>query len=205
LSARDLQRRIDAARNGSGDALGLLLSACRDYLLFVANREVDGNLRAKISPSDVVQETCVQAHQCFPGFAGNSEGELLAWLRRILINNVSGGRRRYRETAARNVNIEISLNDSNNGDALGGLLADSITPSRYALLNEQLRAVEQVLAALPVDYQQVLRLRYWEKLPLTEIAQQMDRTPDAVQKLWFRAIERFKREFKKDGGRGSGA
>ncbi len=177
----------------------MLLGGCLDYLLFVANRELDANLRAKVSPSDVVQETFAEAHRDFAGFVGNSEKELLAWLRRILLNNAFSARRKYRGTASRNINREISLNDSD--VVVGGawLLSDTATPSKHAVLTEQLLAVEQVLAKLPADYQLVLRLRYWERLRLTEIARQMERTPDAIQKLWFRAIERFKRELKEDG------
>ncbi len=197
----ELRQSIADARGGSGDALGSLLIACRDYLLFVANRELEPELRAKIGPSDVVQDTFCQAQRNFNRFVGSSEQELLGWLRRILINNVLTARRKYRGTESRNVGLEISLNDSQFGGVLGAaLLSEMGTPSKHALLNEQLRAVEQVLTTLPADYQQVLRLRYWDKLPLTDIARQMDRSPDAVQKLWFRAIERFKREFAQDGG-----
>ena len=182
--------------------MGTLLTACRDYLLFVANRELDADLHAKISPSDAVQETFVQAHRNFPGFVGKSEAELLAWLRRILVNNVFAARRKYRATESRNIALEISLDGSKSGVVFGtALLASSGTPSKHALLDEQMAAVEQVLVDLPADYQRILRLRYWEKQPLTEIARQLDRTPDAVQKLWFRAIERFKLEYERDGGR----
>jgi RNA polymerase sigma-70 factor (ECF subfamily) len=199
IGRRDLQQRIDAARGGSAQALGSLLAECRDYLLLVADRELDANLRVKVSPSDMVQETFIETQRHFTGFVGNSEPELLAWLRRILINKMLSARRKYRDTHLRNINREISLNDSNvNISADVALRSDSATPSQYALLDEQLRGVELALASLPADYQQVLRLRYWDKLPLTQIAQQMERTPDAVQKLWFRAVERFKREFTKD-------
>lgn len=196
----ELRERIGAARGGSGEALGTLLAACRDYLLLVANRELEASLRAKISPSDVVQETFVEAQQNFGGFVGQSEQELLAWLRRILVNNLSAARRKYLGTQCRNINLEISLDDSKaDVGAAAALVAKLSTPSKHALLTEQLRSVAQVLATLPADYQQVLTLRYWERLSVTQIAGRMGRTPDAVQKLWFRAIDRFKREFKQDG------
>ena len=188
------------ARTGSDSALGALLADARDYLLFVAHQNLDVQLRPKVSPSDVVQETFVQAKQKFSGFVGNSEAEWRGWLRRILINNILAARRMYQEAACRDVAREVSLEDSQAGRQLvANLTGKGQTPSRYALLQEQTREVELVLAGLPSDYQLVLKLRYWEKLSLVEIASQMGRTPDAVQKLWFRAIEQFRREFVSDG------
>ena len=43
-----------------------------------------GRLRNKIEPSDVVQETLLQAHKTGSNFRGHSSVELMAWLRQIL-------------------------------------------------------------------------------------------------------------------------
>ena len=48
--------------------------------------------------------------------------------------------------------------------------------------------LEQAMAQLPNDYQQVLRLRNWEQLPFDEIGVRMNRSRDAARKLWSRAI-----------------
>ncbi len=188
-----------AARNGSIEALGALLDECREYLLFVANREIDSELRAKVAPSDVVQESFVHAHAAFDRFVGQTDEELRAWLRRILVNNLATARRRYRATASRSLAREVALQDIQAmGPRAAELATDTKSPSKYASLQEERGAVEHVLAGLPAEYQELLRLRYWEQLPLAEIARRMNRTPNAVQKLWFRAIARFKREFAKD-------
>lgn len=202
LNPAECELLIDAARNGSTEAIGALLGSCRDYLLFVANRELEPELKTKIAPSDIVQETCAQAHLNIEKFAiGTSEAELLAWLRRILINNVITARRKYLGTQSRNASLELSLNDSQaTGPGAGDLAGAGLSPSKHALLNEQLNTVEDVLNRLSSDHQHVLRLRYWENLPLAEIASRMNRSPDAVQKLWFRAVERFRAEFAASGG-----
>jgi DNA-directed RNA polymerase specialized sigma24 family protein len=40
----------------------------------------------------------------------------------------------------------------------------------------------------------VLHLRYWEGLSFVEIAGRLGRSPDAVRKLWYRAIGRLQAE-----------
>ena len=92
---------IVAARAGCEVALSRLFAACRSYLLTVANRTLPQELQAKIGGSDVVQETMLQIHENFSRFQGGSEGELLAWLRGALLNNVKDVTRRYRDTQRR--------------------------------------------------------------------------------------------------------
>ena len=100
--------RLTAARSGSGNALGELLESCRGYLLLVARKELDPDLEGKGSPSDIVQETFLEAHRDFAQFQGDSEAELLAWLRRILAHNLFNEARRF-ATRGRDATREVSL------------------------------------------------------------------------------------------------
>ena len=93
----NVSARLEAARSGSGDALGRVLESYRAYLLLVAARELDPKLRAKGGASDLVQETFLEAQRDFGGFHGNSDGELRAWLRQLLLHNVANFARRYRD------------------------------------------------------------------------------------------------------------
>ena len=72
---------IAQARAGSAEALGQLLVTYQRYLLLVAERELDPDLRAKGSASDLVQETFLEAQRDFARFQGSSRDELRAWLR----------------------------------------------------------------------------------------------------------------------------
>ena len=53
---------LEAARQGSPDALGQVLEYCRPYLLAVANEQLETDLQAKAGASDLVQDTFVEAH-----------------------------------------------------------------------------------------------------------------------------------------------
>src|SRR6516162_6479595 len=123
----DAALRLAAARTGSSEALGQALQACRGYLLLLAKRELDPDLRAKGGASDLVQETFLEAQRDFAHFHGNSAEELRAWLRRLLLNNVANFTRQYRERAKRQVGREVSLEAAGSSHERGaGLAADGL-------------------------------------------------------------------------------
>src|SRR5687767_402881 len=77
---------LAAARNGSGPALGTILESCRGYISAVAVRQLPRKLRGRVHPSSLVQETYLRACRHFGQFRGQSERQLLAWLRQIMLH-----------------------------------------------------------------------------------------------------------------------
>jgi RNA polymerase sigma-70 factor, ECF subfamily len=189
---------LAAARAGSREALGQVLEAARQYLLSIARQEFDPDLRAKNSPSDVVQETFVEAQRDFGQFRGDTEAELLAWLRQLLLHRVGKLRRRYRDTQKRRLAREVALggDDSTDGPA-GGLAANVPSPSGQAMEHEEDQALQAALGRLPEDYRRVITLRYEEQLPFEEIGELLQRSPEAARKLWARAVERLHEELER--------
>jgi RNA polymerase sigma-70 factor (ECF subfamily) len=186
----DLGGWLAAARAGSADALGRALEACRAYLLLVAERELDPDLRAKGGASDLVQETFLEAQRDFARFSGSSADELRAWLRQLLVHNLANFARGYRRTGKRRLDREAAADDRGWQD----LSADTPSPSGRAMARERDEALERALARLPEDYRRVLVLRYQEGRPFEEIGRRMGRSANAVRKLWGRAIERLQAE-----------
>jgi RNA polymerase sigma-70 factor, ECF subfamily len=181
---------LQAARDGSREAMGKLLEACRAYLLLVANRELDADVRSKGGASDLVQETFLHGHRNFRRFKGDTEAELLAWLRRILLNNLANFNRRYRQTEKRKVGSERSLDSSGRGDKGQTVLASfAPPPSWHVVAREEADALEEAIARLPADYARIIHLMHRENRSFAEAAQAMNRSPDAVRRLWGRAVE----------------
>jgi RNA polymerase sigma-70 factor (ECF subfamily) len=189
-------RWLPAARAGSREALGKVLEGARLYLVSIARQELDPDLRAKNSPSDLVQETFVEAQRAFGHFQGDTEAELLAWLRQLLRHRVGKLRRRFRDTQKRRLAREVALggDSSPEGPAGGGLAANVPSPSGQAMEHEQDQALRAALGRLPDDYRRVITLRYQEELPFEEIGRLLHRSPDAARKLWARAVERLHEE-----------
>ena len=125
----EVDRWLRAARVGSSEALGRLLESCRQYLLLVANQECDSDLQAKFGPSDLVQESLLEAQRDFGQFHGRTEGDVLAWLRRILLNNVANVREHYRSAQKRDVGREVRLDAILEGPGAEQLIAGE--PSRW--------------------------------------------------------------------------
>jgi RNA polymerase sigma-70 factor, ECF subfamily len=194
-SSHGIAQWLPAARAGSREALGKVLEAARQFLLSIARQELDADLRAKNSPSDVVQETFVEVQRAFEQFQGDTEAELLAWMRQLLLNRVGKLRRRYRDTQKRRLAREVTLHggDSSEGPA-GGLATNMLSPSGQAMEQEQDQALQAALGRLPDDYRRVITLRYEEQLPFEEIGRLLQRSPDAARKLWARAVERLHEE-----------
>ena|SRR5581483_11728089 len=182
---------IAAARGGSLEALGQALEHCRQYLLLIANTELADNIRAKIGASDLVQETFLKAHGNFSGFHGESEEELLQWLRRILLNHLVNTNRHFQGTEKRALGREIAIEELPFATVPDGVGTTNESPSKNAAANERSDALRAALEQLPEHYQQVIHLRNYDRLSFEEIGQKMGRTAEAVRKLWTRALEQL--------------
>jgi RNA polymerase sigma-70 factor (ECF subfamily) len=180
---------VKQARSGDQDAVGILIERYRNYLMFIANDEVDQHLQAKMAASDAVQESILHAQFNFDQFRGDSEPEWKAWLKTILANDIRKGKRQF-STRKRNANLEINLQDQS---AVGRSLYDKQrTPSTEAMEREKAKAMELVMNQLSEEQRQVIQLRNFERLAFAEIGLQMQRSEDAARKLWARTIETLK-------------
>lgn len=191
---------IGRACGGDAAALGRLLDQYRDYLALVARSLIGPGLRARLDPSDLLQETFLEAHRDFGRFEGQGEPDLVAWLRKILVRNLADQARRQR-TMGRDLRREESLealleqSDRPLGWALAAPLA---SPSEQASRREQDVLLADALARLPPNYRDVILLRNMDHLPFEEVAKRLGRSSGATRMLWVRALERLNRELEGD-------
>jgi RNA polymerase sigma-70 factor (ECF subfamily) len=196
---------IRRCRAGEGPAREQLFHRYHGYLQALARAQLGRHLRAKCDPSDVVQQTLLEAHRDFAAFQGSHEAELLAWLRRILAHNLFNEARRFaarQRDAAREVSIEqVRAGVEHSSMALGrGLPANTPSPSQAAAQRESALRLADALARLPADYQTVLLLRVFEGLPAEEVARRMGRSAGAVRMLQMRALSELREVMAGEGG-----
>ena len=192
----DVEQLMGRALAGDAAALGQLLQLYRNYLALLARLNIDARLQGKVDASDLVQETFLKAHRNFGQFRGNTEEELVSWLRQILTNNLANLVRHYLGLKRRDVRLERQLAaemDRSSRLMDGGLIAPGSSPSRQVSRREQAVLLADVLKQLPADYREVLILRHLEGLTFAQVAQRLGRTEDSVQKLWVRALARLRR------------
>lgn len=185
------EQSVALAKDGSFSVLGQLLDQYRDHLLGVARRKIGHDLAAKVSPSDVVQETFAQALRGFPKFAGHSEADLRAWLRQMLLNNIRDAQKHWRR-AKRQINREAPLAVHAEGNAIAGAIpAPGPTASTAMRRAEDCDRLRKALTKLSADYRQVIEMKSFQERSYEEIGQAMSRTSEAARKLWTRAIDQL--------------
>jgi len=165
-----------------------------DYLSVLARMHLDHRLRGKLDPSDVVQQTLLQAQRAIHDFRGGTDAEMAAWLRQILARNLTHAARDYGRHK-RDVACERSLQqamDASSARLEAWLAADQSSPSQRGQRNEQILLLCQALEKLPEGQREAVQLHYWQECTLNEISRRMERSPAAVAGLLKRGIKQLR-------------
>jgi RNA polymerase sigma-70 factor (ECF subfamily) len=176
------------------EAHGRLLEKFREYLRLLARLQLDPRLRGKLDPSDVVQQTLLEAYEKRDQFRGTTEGEWLAWLRQALAHNLADALRAFGQ-AKRDIGRERSLEaavEASSRRLEAWLAAAQSSPSQQAEKHERAVRLAEAIAALPEDNREALVLHYCEGLPLADIAAHLGRTPAAVAGLLKRGLKQLR-------------
>lgn len=112
-----------------------------------------------------------------------SEGEQLAWLRRVAHNKCVDA---YRASQRRPF---LSL------ETVTELLYDNedLLPEQVALQSEELALLRTRLTRLPEQQQQILRLRFGQGLRCTEIARKLNKSESAIRMALSRTLNFLRR------------
>jgi RNA polymerase sigma-70 factor (ECF subfamily) len=187
---KEIGEMIQLARRGDRDALGRLLEGYRPWLHILAQRQIGGPLARRVDASDVVQDTFLEAHRDFGRFAGATGPEVMAWLSRVLDNNVAETIRNQAMTAKRAVGREQELGAST--AVLREPTSGRTSPSQRAMRSEEAALLARAIAGLPADQAEAVRLRHLEGWSLAQIAEHMDRSPVAAAGLIKRALQNLR-------------
>src|SRR5262249_40168187 len=151
----------------------------RSYLRVLAELQLGHGGHAKIDPSDIVQQTLLEAHRDREQFRGGNEAEMAAWLRRLLACNLADAVRllgRAKPDAAREQSLEAAI-EASSGRLEAWLAAEQSSPSERADRNGALLRLMDALGRLAEANRQAVVLRHLQGLSLAEISARMGRTP----------------------------
>ena len=171
--------------------------------MLLATTQLERRLQPRVSPSDIVQETMLRAHRHFAQFRGQSERELLAWLRQILVTNLAKFVERYVLAAKRDIRREISIErparpwPTHRRNCTCCSAAAAERPAPPCKQREEAVLLADRLAELPNHYREVLVLRNIRGLSFEEVAAQIERPLGATRMLWLRAIKRLRMVYRK--------
>jgi RNA polymerase sigma-70 factor (ECF subfamily) len=114
------------------------------------------------------------------------------WVHRIAKNKVKDNHRRSRLQTSSNA---LLRSQSDAAQASGDVLDAKIR-------EEKLQQLLDLMEQLSRQYRDVLRLRYYEQLPYTEIASMTNTTPEKVRSRFHRARKRLKAQLQDDTEQG---
>jgi RNA polymerase sigma-70 factor (ECF subfamily) len=177
------------------------LDRFRSYLRLLAEMHLDQRLRSKADPSDMVQETLLQAHRAIHQFRGQTDGQMAAWLRQILARKLAHAARDFGR-GKRDLQRERTLQGAVDGSSArieAWLAAQQSSPSEKLQHEERLLQLCEALEQLPESQREVIRLHYFENCPLAAIAVRLNRTPSAVAGLLKRGLCALRNELPHPG------
>ncbi len=170
------------------------LERFRDYLRLLSRVQGGSAINCWVDPSDLVQQTLLEAYQKREQFRGRTDAERGAWLRAILARNMAdairaSGRQKRDVTRVRSLEADLETSSA----CLGAwLAAEQSTPSEQAVRHEQAVLLASALGRLPGSQREALVLHYWQGMSLSEIAIRLDRTSDAVAGLLKRGLKHLR-------------
>lgn len=151
-------------------------------------RNMPPAVRRKVAESDVIQEAYLAAFLSLGNFEDRGEEAFRGWLAKILQHKIQDEVRRFFGTAKRDARREQSVG----GQVVPAVRSDrDPSPSMQAMASEERAAMWSAVDELPADYAQILQFVHRDGLTLTEAASRLNRSPDAVRKLYGRAVARL--------------
>ncbi|MEX2169208.1 MAG: sigma-70 family RNA polymerase sigma factor [Pirellulales bacterium] len=151
-------------------ALGELLESYRGRLMRKSQRRLS-RIERRCDAADIVQQTLAEALDRFPGFVGSVEPEFSAWIGVIHRHVIENAVRVHVQAQKRSVARETALYFGHGSAALPlELASDESTPSTRLMRGEKAARLMHLLDSLPERQAFALRMRFYEKLPMRDLA-----------------------------------
>lgn len=191
-------------RSGRGDpsASAALLEIHRERLRRMVAWRMDPRVSARVDPSDVVQETLIEASQKMPEYLRERPVPFYPWLRRMAWQRLVKLHEFHMHTAKRTVTREVhrvmSLPDHSSQLLVNQLVDSQITPSQSLMKDELVRRLHTLLGQLPPRDFEVLAMHYIEQMSRADIAAALEISVSAVNMRHMRAIVRIRTLMEED-------
>lgn len=173
--------------------IALLLERYRPLLRAIAAGQIDLLLQAKVDPSDVVQDVCMEVMKSADKLPASHSTRFSSYLRRVISNKLHDLKRRFVSSHKRSVHRE-QLDDEMDVARVVDAETESIDILGNLVDEELLNRTRAALRSLPFEVQKVIFLRYIKKMTYAEIGERVNRSADDVRMFVKRWLERLKHE-----------
>jgi RNA polymerase sigma-70 factor (ECF subfamily) len=193
----EIERLVRRAAEGDPDSWAALMAQCGDRLRRMVAFRLDGRLRGRLDPSDIIQEVYLEAWDHLGDYAQQPDTPFFLWLRGIAGNKLKELHRHHLGARMRDARREVALDAGARPDATSAALAAQLLghltrPSEATARAERKARLELALASMdPID-REVLALRHFEHLSPAETAEMLEIKLKAAGMRYTRALRRLK-------------
>jgi RNA polymerase sigma-70 factor (ECF subfamily) len=188
------EERLRQAIQGDAAALHLVLMSCFEPLCAYAATKIGTKLATTMSPEDVVQEAFAHVFRDLKSFS-SEPAAFWKWMTVIVDNRIrdiaKAVNRQKRPPLARQLAAELHDSERSYLNLFDDLIGGHPTASRVLRAEERIMLMRSAIAELPETERQVVELRYLQEKSVSETAQAMGRTEEAIFGLCRRAKARL--------------
>jgi RNA polymerase sigma-70 factor, ECF subfamily len=196
-NSSETDRLLQRAAEGDEASWGALLTRHADRLRRMVALRMDQRLQGRIDPSDVIQESYLEASRHLAEYLRDPSLPFFLWLRGISGNKLRELHRYHLATQLRDAGREVSIYRGTLPEATSAALAARLMghetrPSEAAVRAEVKVRLQEALNSMdPID-REVLALRHFEQLSPAETAQVLGIKEKAGGMRYVRALRRLK-------------
>jgi RNA polymerase sigma-70 factor (ECF subfamily) len=196
-NSADTARLLEQARDGDQAALNELFTRHRPRLRRMVELRLDRRLQPRIDASDVIQEAYVEAVTRLDEYLREPAYPLFLWLRLLVGERLLKLHRHHLGTQMRDAGLEVSLYRgalpaASSAALAAQLLGQHTSPTQAAVRAERMLRLQDALNTLDPMDREVLSLRHFEEMTLTETALSLGIEESAAAKRYIRALKRLK-------------
>ena len=190
---------VQAAAEDRAEVLARLLDQHRARLKQMVRHRMHPQVRARVDPSDVVQEAYLEASQRVDEFVDDPRVPFVVWLRRLTGQRLLMTHRFHLDAQQRDVRRQTEGGREDMPDAsvvsmVQALTADRTTASAAVARDELREQIAAVLERLSDTDREVLCMRHFEGLSNEEVAEELGLGKHAASKRYIRALQRLRAE-----------
>ncbi len=183
---------ISRVREGDHDAWREVYRRYRPFLLLTAKRMTGTSHE---DAEDAVQSGFLHAWAEIKDFEYRGAGSLRVWLRKVVINRNFDKLRKLRTIGRTYSGARGNFNDT--GVFARTPATNGSTPSEFMARQEaQARLAECMEACLDHEEQELIMLRHFEQLPMTQVADIMEKPKRTLDRWHTTVIEKLQRELR---------
>lgn len=190
-------RDVLATDSSSGRELASVFDQHRQRLRTVIEMRMDPRLKARVDPSDVLQETYLDAAARWDKYEQEAPAAPYFWLRFLAVQRLLILHRRHLQAQNRDARREVPIPpdaavEVSSCGLAGAILDSGTSPSRALSRAEAEDQLQRVLTGLDANDREILALRHFEHLSNAEAAELLGITTGTASQRYYRALKRLR-------------